>query len=103
MNEFERMRRAAETNKRLYPPGTRIQLLCMNDPYAPVEPLTTGTVIDVDDAGSLLMKWDNGRTLSVIPGEDAFRKIAQEAAQSAADLSENEAEEPVEESTTMNM
>ncbi len=78
MNEFDRMRRNAEINKRLYPPGTRIELFRMNDPYSPVEPMSTGTVVDVDDAGSLIMKWDNGRTLSVIPGEDLFRKITDE-------------------------
>lgn len=103
MNEFDRMRRDAEINKRLYPPGTRIELIKMNDPYAPVEPLTTGTVVAVDDSGSLIMKWDNGRTLSVIPGEDSFRKIAQEAEQSASESPESDAKEATEESPTISM
>lgn len=65
MNDFDKMRRDSEINKRLYPPGTRIELIRMHDPYSPVEPMNTGTVVAVDDAGSPLMKWDNGRTLSV--------------------------------------
>ena len=58
-----------------YPPGTRIVLSSMNDPYAPVEPGTRGTVRYVDDAGQIGVAWDNGRSLSLIPGEDSFRKL----------------------------
>ncbi len=59
-----------------YPPGTRIRLQQMNDPYAPVPPGTEGIVDCVDDIGQIHMKWDNGRTLALIPGEDSFTKIA---------------------------
>ena len=55
-----------------YPPGTRIRLNSMHDPYAPVTPGTEGVVDLVDDAGSIHMKWDNGRTLAIVPGEDSF-------------------------------
>ena len=58
--------------KEQYPKGTRIRLNSMSDPYAPVEPGTEGSVEMVDDDGQLLMKWDNGRTLALIPGEDSF-------------------------------
>ena len=58
--------------KEQYPKGTRIRLNSMSDPYAPVEPGTEGSVEMVDDSGQLLMKWDNGRTLALIPGEDSF-------------------------------
>ena len=58
--------------KEQYPPGTRIRLNSMSDPYAPIAPGTEGIVDLVDDAGSIHMKWDNGRTLAIIPGEDSF-------------------------------
>ena len=58
--------------KEQYPPGTRIRLNSMNDPYAPIAPGAEGIVELVDDAGSIHMKWDNGRTLAIIPGEDSF-------------------------------
>ena len=75
MNEFDRMRRTAERMKETYPPGTRIQLDHMEDPWAPVPPGTRGTVQFVDDIGQIGMKRDNGRTLSLVPGEDSFRKL----------------------------
>ena len=61
-----------------YPPGTRIILNSMNDPYAPVLSGTKGTVRYVDDAGQVGVAWDNGRSLSLIPGVDSFRKLTQQ-------------------------
>ena len=55
-----------------YPPGTRLQMEHMDDPYAPVPPGTQGTVVFVDDAGQVHMEWDNGRTLALVPGIDRF-------------------------------
>ncbi len=48
-----------------------------NDPL-PIPSGTRGTVLGVDDAGSIMMRWDNGRSLSLIPGEDIFRKLPME-------------------------
>lgn len=64
-----------EITKQHYPKGTRIELICMNDPYSPVPDGTKGTVECVDDMGQIHMNWDNGRILALIPGEDSFRKI----------------------------
>ena len=60
--------------KEKYRPGTRIRLLHMDDEQAPPKG-TEGTVIDVDDIGNILMKWDNGSGLNLIPGEDRFEII----------------------------
>ena len=58
--------------KEQYPKGTRIRLNSMEDPYAPIASGTEGEVNFVDDSGTLHMKWDNGRSLAIIPGEDSF-------------------------------
>ena len=76
MNKFEADRNFAERMKRNYPVGTRIELINMTDPYATVPPGTRGTVSYVDDIGQIGMKWDNGRTLGIVPGEDQFKVIS---------------------------
>lgn len=58
-----------------YPKGTRIRLDAMPDDPNPVEVGTVGTVDCVDDAGQLVMVWDNNRSLSLIPGVDVFTII----------------------------
>ena len=74
-------RRKVERVKAPYPVGTRNELkgLCNDEPGMP--PGLCGTVIGVDDQPSLLMKWDNGRSLSLFPDEDSFSVIEQEQAQ----------------------
>ena len=57
--------------KKRFVTGTRIKLIRMDDPQAPPSG-TEGTVIDVDDIGNVLMHWDNGSGLNLIPGEDEF-------------------------------
>ena len=63
-----------ERIRREDPAGTRVELVRMDDHQAP--PVgTKGTVKGVDDTGSLLMRWDNGRGLNVVYGEDIVRKV----------------------------
>lgn len=77
MNEWEKERQQAKRYKEQYPPGTRLQLINMEDPYAPVESGTRGTVKLVDDIGQIHMHWDNGRTLVLVPGQDSFRTLTE--------------------------
>lgn len=60
--------------KSSYPEGTRVKLIQMEDPY-PVPVGTLGTVVGVDDIGSLLVKWDNGSQLNVLFGVDSVQKV----------------------------
>ena len=61
-----------EEIRKEYPKGTRVELVSMDDWQAP-PPGTHGTVLGVDDIGSLLMRWDNGSGLNVVYGEDVVR------------------------------
>jgi len=56
--------------------GKRIELISMPYDPNPVPAGTVGTCYDVDGLGHLLMHWDNGRTLSLIPGIDTWRIVA---------------------------
>lgn len=63
-----------EMVRRQYPKGCRVELVRMDDVQAP--PVgTKGTVIDVDDTASVMVKWDNGCGLNVVYGEDSCRRI----------------------------
>lgn len=97
MNDWERQHRQAQRYKEAYPPGTRLMLLSMNDPYRPVESGTRGTVRHVDDMGTIHMNWDNGRTLGIVPGEDEFRRLTQEEIDQ--ELREQAQEQPLQEQT----
>ncbi|CNC76491.1 TPA: DUF4314 domain-containing protein [Streptococcus agalactiae] len=57
-----------------YPNGTRVRLVHMDDPR-PVPVGTLGTVLDVDDIGSLIVSWDNGQSLNVLYGIDYVVKV----------------------------
>jgi len=64
-----------ERIRREYPAGARVELVRMEDVQAP--PVgTKGTVLGVDDTGSLLMRWDTGSGLNMVYGEDIVKKLA---------------------------
>jgi hypothetical protein len=63
-----------EMVRRQYPNGCRVELVRMDDVQAPSIG-TKGTVIGVDDAASVMVKWDNGSGLNIIYGEDSCRRI----------------------------
>lgn len=63
-----------------YPAGTRVELVDMKDEQAP--PIgTKGTVMYVDDIGSIGVNWDNGSSLSVAFGADCCRSLVPEFTQ----------------------
>ena len=67
-------REIVEEIRKRYPKGSRVALVFMDDTQAP--PVgTLGTILGVDDIGSLLVEWDNGSHLNVIYGEDKVRIV----------------------------
>lgn len=79
--------------KELYPKGTEIELISMEDSYA-VPSGTHGVVDFVDDMGTIFMNWDNGSTLGLVVGEDKFKIIKKpnldfEELEKAKDLIQN--------------
>ena len=57
-----------------YPKATRVKLIKMVDFQAPPKG-TLGTVMGVDDAGSIMVNWDTGSSLSVVYAEDIVEKL----------------------------
>lgn len=55
--------------------GRRIKCVEMTDPYTSVPSGTEGTVIDVDDVGTIHVRWDNGSMLGLVPGEDTYELL----------------------------
>ena len=67
-------RKQVERLRERYPSGTRIRLVEMDDSQAPPKGML-GTVRGVDDAGNLLVDWDTGSSLNVIPGVDSVEIV----------------------------
>lgn len=58
-----------------YPIGTRVRLIQMDDHQAPISG-TLGTINNIDDIGDLMVSWDDGSSLKLIVGIDAFEVIS---------------------------
>ena len=64
-----------------YPKGCRVRLNCMHDPYRPdLKAGALGTVIGVDDIGTIHVAWDCGSSLGVVFGVDSCSRIDEEDA-----------------------
>jgi len=62
--------------RKTYPPGTRVELVHMNDPYnTTLTEGCKGTVVNVDDIGTIHVAWDCGSSLGIVDGEDKCRII----------------------------
>ncbi len=64
-----------EALREKYPPGCRVELVKMDDPYREMPPGLQGVVTGIDDSGSVHVDWQNGSSLAVIFGEDYAVKI----------------------------
>lgn len=59
-----------------YPEGARVEHIHMNDPYnKTLKAGSKGTVVAVDDMGTIHVRWDCGSSLGVVYGEDSCRVI----------------------------
>jgi len=56
-----------------FPEGCRVRLVDMDDPQAPPQG-TEGSVMFVDDTGTVHVKWDTGSTLGAVYGEDVIAR-----------------------------
>lgn len=63
-----------ESLKKEFPVGSRVELIKMDDKQAPPIGIK-GTVLGVDDIGSIMVAWDNGSSLNVIYGEDECKVL----------------------------
>lgn len=62
--------------RKKYPKGARVELISMNDPYnTKLVPGSKGTVLSVDDIGTIHVSWDCGSCLGVCYGEDYCKVI----------------------------
>lgn len=68
-------RQMLEKLKKEYPAGTKVELICLEDPYREIPAGTTGTVEFVDDAGQIHTSWEANGSLALIPGVDEWRKV----------------------------
>ena len=68
-------RETVERIKLMYPKGTRVELVLMDDPYRIMPPGLQGTVVAVDDMATVHVTWDNGSTLGAAYGIDRIRKL----------------------------
>lgn len=66
--------RELESLREQFSVGARVVLEKMDDVTAP--PIgTKGTVVGVDDIGSIMVQWDNGSSLSVVYGKDICKLL----------------------------
>jgi len=69
-------RAVVEARKSRYVPGTRVELLSMDDQYnTKLNPGDRGTVTFVDDTGTVFVAWDCGSSLGAVYGVDRIRRV----------------------------
>ncbi|MBQ8836826.1 MAG: DUF4314 domain-containing protein [Clostridia bacterium] len=65
-------KKALEILREKYVLGTRVELVHMSDSFnTALTPGAKGTVVSVDDIGTIHVRWDCGSSLGVVYGEDS--------------------------------
>lgn len=75
--------------------GMRIRMLNMDDEQDPIDDGLEGTIVAIDDLGTLHVKWDDGRKLGVIPNIDEYQLLPSEDEQIDFDIFEEKNFKPV--------
>ena len=58
-----------------YPQGARVMLLKKKKPSPQLRLGDMGNVLHIDGSGQIHVLWDNGSSLTLIPGSDKFMKL----------------------------
>jgi len=66
---------ALEARRIMFPSGSRVELVSMNDKYTRLKPGDRGTVEHVDDIGTVGILWDCGSSLGAAYGEDIIKPL----------------------------
>jgi len=74
MNDYP-SKAAVDARRARYAPGTRVELVSMDDPYTTLKPGDRGTVQAVDSIGTVHIAWDCGSTLGAAFGADEIRLL----------------------------
>ena len=61
----------------MYPIGSRIKLIKMDDPFCKLEKSDEGTVMFIDDMLNIHVKWDRGSSLALLPEMDLFEAVSE--------------------------
>ena len=58
-----------------FPPGAKVELISMHDPYREMPSGLTGVVSCVDSTGTVFVNWSNGSSLGCVWGVDELKRI----------------------------
>ena len=68
-------REIVERVRKMYPKGTQVELVWMDDPYTRLTPGEKGIVRLVDDTATVFVDWASGSSLGIVYGVDQIRKL----------------------------
>ena len=66
-----------EIIRKMYPQGTRVELVSLEDPYSRLPEGMRSTVDAVDDIGTIHVRWGNVSRLGVVYGVDSIRIVTE--------------------------